>query len=355
MPDVSSGSSPTSGEAAPSSSAQDPAPERPSVRIVVTGSIATDHLMHFPGRFTDSLLPDQLHRVSLSFLVDDLQVRRGGVAANICFTMGVLGQRPVLLDAVGSDFGPYDVWLSDHGVDTEHVLRCDDVATARFVCTTDDELNQIGSFYAGAMSRARDIELVPVLDELGDVDLVMISAGDPDAMTRHAAECRQHGYPFAADPSQQLARIDGAQARELVGGAELLFSNDYELGLLKSKTGWSDEQILVRVGHRITTHGAKGVEITSAAGESLTVKALPERTKTDPTGVGDGFRGGFLAGRSVGLPMRRCAELGSLMATLVLETVGTQEYAFDRTDAQQRLADCYGVDSATEIGTALGW
>jgi adenosine kinase len=229
------------------------------------------------------------------------------------------------------------------------------VATARFVCTTDDEMNQIGSFYAGAMARAREIDLAAFVQARGEVDLVMNSAGDPDAMARHATACRENGYPFAADPSQQLARLDGQQARELVRGAELLFSNDYELGLLKSKTGWSDEEILGQVGHRITTHGPNGVEISSAGGETISVKALPERAKVDPTGVGDAFRGGFLAGRAVQLPMRRCAELGSLMATLVLETTGTQEYTLEPADAQQRLADCYGLEAATEIAGALGW
>jgi adenosine kinase len=327
----------------------------PLRQVAVTGSIATDHLMHFPGRFTESLLPDQLHRVSLSFLVDDLQVRRGGVAANICFAMGVLGQRPILLDAVGTDFGPYEVWLTDHGVNTEHVLRCSDVATARFVCTTDEEMNQIGSFYAGAMSRAREIDIVPTVREAGGVDLVMISAGDPDAMLRHAQACRDNGFAFAADPSQQLARIDGTQARQLLAGAELLFSNDYELGLLKSKTGWSDEDILEQVGHRITTHGAHGVEIVARDGSSVTVSALPEHGKVDPTGVGDAFRGGFLAGRCAGLAMRQCAELGSLMATLALETMGTQEYTLAPAEARERLAGCYGAGAAAEIGAALGW
>ena len=342
-----------SGVAEPAGMVQ-PAAIRPAP-VHGSRSTAPAQLMHFPRRFCDSLLPDQLHRVSLSFLVDDLQVRRGGVAANICFAMGVLGGRPVLVDAVGADFGPYEVWLSRHGVITDHVLRCDDVATARFVCTTDDELNQIGSFYAGAMARARLIDLSEVVRAVGGVGLVMISAGDPDAMTRHAAACREHGYAFAADPSQQLARIDGEQARTLIRGAELLFSNDYELGLLKSKTGWTDAEILEQVGQRITTHGARGVEIVSVNGDTVTVKAMPERVREDPTGVGDGFRGGFLAARSVGLPTRRCAELGSLMATLVLETTGTQEYSFDTADAQRRLADCYGLDASSEIAAALGW
>lgn len=323
--------------------------------VIVTGSIASDHLMHFPGRFTDSLLADQLDRVSLSFLVDDLVVRRGGVAANISFTLAMLGARPVLVDAVGHDFADYESWLTRHGVDTAHVLRCADVATARFVCTTDEDMNQIGSFYAGAMARSREIELAPVIEAVGPVGLVMISAGDPDGMTRHAAECREHGWSFAADPSQQLARISGQQARELVTGAELLFSNDYELGLLQSKTAWSLDDIAARVRTRVTTHGAKGIEIAVGSGETLHVPVVPEHGKVDPTGVGDGFRGGFLAGRVAGLPIRRCAELGSLMATLVLETVGTQEYEFDSAVAGARLKEAYGDDAAREIGAAFDW
>jgi adenosine kinase len=261
----------------------------------------------------------------------------------------------VLVDAVGHDFADYESWLARHGVDTSHVLRCDDVATARFVCTTDEAMNQIGSFYAGAMARSREIELAPVVDAVGPVDLVMISAGDPDGMTRHAAECRERGWSFAADPSQQMARITGEQARELVVGAEVLFYNDYELGLLQSKTGWSLDDIAATVRTRVTTHGAKGIEIVGSDGEMLRVPVVPEHGKVDPTGVGDGFRGGFLAGRTAGLPIQRCAELGSLMATLVLETVGTQEYLFDTGVAAARLKEAYGDDAVREIGAALGW
>jgi adenosine kinase len=325
------------------------------VSIVVTGSIATDHLMHFPGRFTESLLPDQLDRVSLSFLVDDLVVRRGGVAGNIAFSLGVLGLAPVLVDAVGADFADYGSWLSGHGVNIDHVMRCPDVQTARFVCTTDESMNQIGSFYAGAMARSRDIELGPVVEAIGGTDLVLVGAGDPDAMLRHSQECRQRGFAFAADPSQQLARIDGKRARALVEGAEILFTNDYELGLLRAKTGWDDEGILRAVGYRVTTHGPAGVEVVSKDGTRISVPALPEKTKVDPTGVGDAFRAGFLAGRTRALGLERSAQLGSLMATLVLETMGTQEYDFAPADANRRLADCYGADAAEEIAAALRW
>jgi len=325
------------------------------VPIVVTGSIATDHLMHFPGKFTESLLPDQLHRVSLSFLVDDLVVRRGGVAANIAFGMGLLGINPILLDAVGADFDDYASWLTRHGVDCSQVHVFQDVQTARFVCTTDDDMNQIGSFYAGAMARARDIELGPVADAVSSIDLVMISAGDPAAMVRHAEECRQRGLVFAADPSQQLARMDGVDAAKLVVGAEFWFSNDYELGLLLSKTGWTEAELLAQVGHRVTTLGSKGVEIVGADGSHLHVPVVPELAKIDPTGVGDAFRAGFVAGRYRGLSFERSAQLGSLMATLVLETIGTQEYVFEPTSAMRRLAECYGDVAAAEVVTAMGF
>jgi adenosine kinase len=323
--------------------------------IAVCGSIATDHLMHFPGRFAESLLPDQLHRVSLSFLVDDLVVRRGGVAPNICFGMAVLGLSPVLVGAAGADFGDYHSWLTRHGVDASKVHLCDDVQTARFVCTTDDDMNQIASFYAGAMARAREIELEPVAAAYGGLDLVVISADDPAAMVRHSQECRERGYRFAADPSQQLARIEGDDAAELVRGADLLLTNDYELGLLQSKTGWSDRAVLDAVGYRVTTLGSKGVEIVAADGSRLAVAALPEKSKTDPTGVGDAFRAGFLSGRALGLTFERSAQLGSLMATLTLETVGTQEYQLDADVARVRLADAYGEEAAGDIAVAVGW
>lgn len=325
--------------------------------IAVCGSIATDHLMHYPGKFTDSILPDQLHRVSLSFLVDDLVIRRGGVAPNICFGMGLLGVSPVLLGAVGADWADYESWLDRHGVDTSHVKICPDVQTARFVCTTDDDMNQIATFYAGAMSRAREIELGPVVSATGGLKFVMISADDPDAMVRHAEECRYRGISYAADPSQQLARMDSDAARNLVQGAEMFFSNDYELGMLKAKVGWTDEDIMRKVGYRVTTLGAAGVEIIASpanGGARIQVAALPEIAKIDPTGVGDGFRAGFLAGRSRGLGLERAAQLGSLMATLVLETVGTQEYRLEWETALPRLSAAYGDGAANEIVAALG-
>ena len=321
--------------------------------IVVTGSIATDHLMHFPGRFSEQLVSDRLDRVSLSFLVDDLVVRRGGVAGNVTFAMGVLGGAPVLVGAVGADFAEYREWLEAHGVDCTGVRVSETAHTARFVCTTDEDMAQIASFYSGAMAEAREIDLAALLTAHGDVEIVLIGADDPDAMVRHSEACRATGTPFAADPSQQLARMSGEQAAELIGGAHYLFTNDYEWDLMLGKTGLTEEQVLGQVGLRITTLGEKGVDIVGADGTSIHVPVVPEVDKTDPTGVGDAFRGGFLTARSAGLSLERSAQLGSLVAVLVLETVGTQEWSFDREVALTRLRSAYGDEAAAEIATVL--
>jgi adenosine kinase len=323
------------------------------VRIAVTGSIATDHLMTYPGRFSESLVADRLDTVSLSFLVEDLDIRRGGVAANICFALGSLGLTPALVGAVGRDFDDYRSWLERHGVDTRSVHVSELRHTSRFLCTTDAEHNQIASFYPGAMSEARDIELGPVADRLGGLDLVLVGANDPDAMLRHTDECRTRGIPFAADPSQQLARMEGEEIRRLIDGAAYLFTNEYEAGLTEQKTGWSGEQILERVAVRVTTHGAKGSIIERKGEPAVQVACAQEDRKADPTGVGDAFRGGFVAGIAWGLPLERCAEVGSLIAAHVIETVGTQEYALSQARFLERLGDAYGPDAVSDVGSHL--
>ncbi|GAA5184083.1 carbohydrate kinase family protein [Rugosimonospora acidiphila] len=323
------------------------------MKIAVTGSIATDHLMHFPGRFAEQLLPDQLHKISLSFLVDDLVVRRGGIAANIAFGMGVLGMRPILVGAVGADFADYRSWLERHGVDCESVYVSELAHTARFVCTTDEDMCQVASFYAGAMAEARNIELTPVADRLGGLDLVIISPNDPAAMVRHTQECQQFGIPFAADPSQQLARMNGEEIRQLIDGAAYLLTNEYEKDLLESKTGMSEAQVLDQVGIRITTLGKDGVSVTGRDIEPVRVPVAREVQAYDPTGVGDGFRAGFFTARSWGLGLERSAQVGALMATLVLETTGTQEYTVRADEFLKRFGESYGDAAAEEIGSHL--
>jgi adenosine kinase len=319
------------------------------MKIAVTGSIATDHLMHFPGRFAESLIADQLHKVSLSFLVDDLVVRRGGVASNIAFGMGQLGLNPILVGAVGADFADYRAWLERHGVDCGSVHVSEVAHTARFVCTTDDDLNQIASFYAGAMAEARNIELAPVAARAGGFDLVLISANDPAAMIRHSQECRARGYRFAADPSQQLARMDGGDVMTLIEGAGFLLTNDYERSMLESKSGLTSDQVLEHVTIRVTTLGKDGVEITGRDLGRIHVPVARDVVPDDPTGVGDGFRAGFFAAISWGLGLERAAQVGSLVAALVLETVGPQEYEVKADVFVKRFADSYGDLAAAEI------
>ncbi|MFE0704932.1 carbohydrate kinase family protein [Streptomyces sp. NPDC058872] len=323
------------------------------MRIAVTGSIATDHLMTFPGWFGEQLIADRLDRVSLSFLADDLEVRRGGVAANIAFGLGVLGLRPTLVGAVGADFEPYRVWLKDHGVDTDSVRVSESLHTARFVCTTDRAQNQIATFYAGAMAEAREIDLRDVIARTGRLELVLVSPDDPGAMLRHTRTCRELGVPFAADPSQQLARLDGRQVRELVDGARFLFTNEYETALLLEKSGWSEAEVLRRVTTWVTTHGGAGVRIRGEGREQLAVPAVPVPAVIDPTGVGDAFRAGFLAGTLWGVPERCAAQLGCAIAATVLDYVGTQEYPLYRDVLLDRIRTTYGVGCTATLVSHL--
>jgi adenosine kinase len=285
--------------------------------------------------------------------VEDLAIRRGGAAANIAFNLGCLGLGPVLVGAVGADFAEYGQWLSAHGVDTSAVRVSQTKHTARFLCTTDSDQNQIASFYAGAMSESRDIELAPIVDRLGGTDLVVVGPSDPAAMLRHTQECRDLGYPFAADPSQQLSALDGDQIKHLVEGATYLFTNTYERGLLERKTGWGEEDILARVDVSVMTRGAKGVTVRRPGEPVISVTPPQERRKADPTGVGDAFRAGFLAGVAWGLGDERAAQLGCMLATLVIESVGTQEHEFEPETFMERLSDAYGPDSAAEVADHL--
>ena len=324
------------------------------MRIAITGSIATDHLMTFPGHFVEHFIPGKMDRVSLSFLVDGLEIRRGGVAANIAFGLGVLGLSPVLIGAVGADFEPYRAWLVSHGVDCSGVRESTLRHTARFVCTTDMDGNQIASFYPGAMSEDADIELAPFAERAGGLDLVLIGASDPGAMLSHTEECKALGIPFAADLSQQLPRLGEQEVCALVDGAAYLFCNEYEEALIERKSGWSGAQLLDRVGVRVTTLGPNGAKIERAGQDQLLVEPVPEIRKADPTGTGDAFRAGFLAAVAWGLSLERAAQLGNMLAVHVLETVGTQEYELKPGALAERLRAVYGEVPATEVAAHYG-
>ncbi|MGA8850492.1 MAG: carbohydrate kinase family protein [Aeromicrobium sp.] len=321
------------------------------MHLAITGSIATDHLMTFPGKFADSLVPDQLDKISLSFLVEDLDVRRGGCGANIAFGLAKLGHRALLVGAVGQDFETeYRGWLDAAGIDTGGVLVSDSRHTARFVCTTDDDHAQIATFYAGAMRESRDIDLF----SLGqDFDLVLIAPDDPEGMLRHTQACRDQGIPFAADPSQQLAWAEGDVIRHLIDGAEYLFSNDYESALIQQKTGWSEADVQAHVTTQVTTRGKDGVSVFTHDGERIDVGAIDGVVAVDPTGVGDSFRAGFLAGVAADLSFERSAQVGCAIAASVVETKGTQEYDLTREPFLERIGSTYGDTARDEVDAAL--
>jgi adenosine kinase len=309
--------------------------------------------MSFQGRFADSLVVEQLDKLSLSFLVEDLEIRRGGVAANMCFGLGQLGLSPVLVGAAGEDFADYRSWLERHGVDCGHVRISDSRHTARFVCTTDPTGAQIASFYPGAMSEARLIELAPIAARVGEPEYVLIGADDPDGMLRHTDECRQRGYPFIADPSQQLAFSDGSLIRKLIDGAAILFSNEYESAMIEQKTGWTADEVLARVGTQVTTLGKDGVRVLRRGEDPIELPAAKDVTAIEPTGVGDAFRAGFLAATAWQVGLERAAQVGCVLAAYVVETVGTQEYSFTPAEFLGRLEHSYGADAAEEVAPHL--
>ena len=305
--------------------------------------------MTFEGKFKESLVDGALTSVSLSFLVDSLEIRRGGCAANISFGMGSLGLNPILIAAVGKDWPDYDAWLIKHGVNTSHVKISEDLYTATFMVTTDLEHNQIASFFPGAMSEAREIDLARVVEKSEGLDLLIISPDDPEAMVQYSNTARALNIPFAADPSQQLARMNGPEIKLLIQGAKYLFLNEYELALTLQKTGWTDAELFDQVAIRVTTLGAQGARIEEHGKETISVGVPRERAKIDPTGVGDNFRSGFLAGLSWGLNHERCAQVGSLLATYCLENKGTQEYKFNKPEFLERFSEAYGASAASEI------
>ena len=323
------------------------------MKIAVAGSIARDHLMTFPGNFTDAIVADSLETLSLSFLVNDLDIRRGGTGANIAFGLGVLGINPFLITAAGRDFDDYQAWLNRHGVDTSYVRISKDLLTATFSCTTDLSQRQIASFFPGAMIEGREIELAPILEKSGKFDLFIISPDDPEAMIRHTESAKEYGINFIADPSQTLASISGENIRKLISGAKYLFMNEYELELTLKKTGWSDGELLDAVEVRVTTLGGKGSRVESRGSKAIEIGVPQIREIVDPTGVGDSYRAGFVAGLAWGLSHERCGQIGATIAAYCLETKGTQEYRFEKNEFIERLGKTYGREASEEVAANL--
>ena len=311
------------------------------MKLVITGSIAFDYLMSFPGRFTEHFLPEHMHRVSLSFLVDSMDKRRGGCGPNIAYTLALLGERPLLMATAGQDFGDYRAWMEGAGIDTSLVRVVPDKFTASFFCSTDQANNQIASFYTGAMANAAELSFRTVAGLRGE-GLVIISPNDPDAMVQYAQECSALGIRYIWDPGQQCARMDGQQLKEGITGAFMVIVNDYEFELLRQKTGMSEGDVQQEVEVLVITRGEHGSTVLSR-GARHDVPAVRPARLADPTGVGDAFRGGFMKGLATAAPYEDCARLGSVAATYALEHLGGTSHAYTIEEFNVRLAEAYGL------------
>jgi adenosine kinase len=310
------------------------------MKLIVTGSIAFDYLMSFPGKFTEHFLPEHMHRVSLSFLVDSMDKRRGGCGPNIAYTIALLGERPYLMATAGQDFSDYKAWMDAVNIDTSLVKVIDGKFCASFFCSTDEHSNQIASFYTGAMANAGELSMRTVAD-IKDA-IVIISPNDPGAMVQYAEECSTMGVKYIWDPGQQCARMEGDQLADGIEGAFMVVCNDYELELIRQKTGMGEGEILAKTPLLVVTKGEKGCTIHTRDG-SEDVAAVPPERIADPTGVGDAFRGGFMKGLAMGAPYATCAKLGSVAATYALEHLGGTSHAYTWNDFKRRYEQHFGA------------
>jgi adenosine kinase len=318
--------------------------------IVVTGSVAYDYLMTFPGKFLDVVVPDKMHRLSVSFLVDSMRKVRGGVAPNIAYGLALLGIRPIVMATAGSDAADYRLWLEGEGIDVSALKIFDDVFTASFFVSTDQHQNQIATFYTGAMARASELSFRDL--DVPSISLAIIAPNDPAAMAAYARECRELSIPFVYDPSQQVARLTSDDLLKGLEGASILIGNEYEFGIIGKKTSLSEAEILTRVPVVIITRGEEGSTITLRAGSpeapegNLTIRIPPAQLRVDavdPTGVGDAFRAGLFAARAKKLPWAVAGRVGSVAAVYALETLGPQPVRYHIEEFLARYADNYGT------------
>lgn len=306
--------------------------------VIITGSIATDTIMKYPGRFLEHILPEA-GKISVSFLVEEKHMSRGGIGPNIAYTMALLGERPRLMGAVGEDFGDFRAWLEARGIDTSLVVPYPGEFTATFTVITDVAQNQIAGFHSGAMSHGRDLTYRGL--DVREIDYTIISPHDPEGMLRNCAECRELGIKFIFDPSQQLARFNGEQILAGLRGAYAMTVNDYELEVLKQKTGLDEAGILDEVTLLVVTRGADGASFISKE-RRVDVPVARPKAIVDPTGVGDAFRGGLLTGLVHGYPWEVAGRMGSLAAVYCLEQTGTMNHRYSRTEFAARYRENFG-------------
>ncbi len=306
--------------------------------ILVTGSIAVDHIMVFQGRFKDHILPDQVHVLNVAFHVPSLRKSWGGCGANIAFNLRLLGGDPLLLGTVGRDFGAYADWLDGHGISRDHVRQLEDEYMAQAFITTDLDDNQITAFHSGAMDRAHEARIADIDASLG---LAIVSPNGKRAMQEYAQELKQRGVELVVDPGQGLGQFERDELRELIDGASVYVVNDYEWSLTLERSEWDEDAIAERVGAIVVTLGAEGCRVRRGD-ERLELPAVQAEDLVDPTGCGDAFRGGLLYGRSRGLDLVDACRVGSLLGALKVAVSGPQGLELDAVGFRARFESEFG-------------
>ncbi len=315
------------------------------MRIIVTGSVAYDYLMVFPGHFKEHIVADKLHTLSVSFLVESMKKQRGGTAANIAFNLALLGEQPEVVATVGEDFTDYRAWLEQQGVNTRSMQVVPGEFTSSCFINTDLEDNQIIAFYPGAMSQAHTLPL----DNHGLTgdDLVIISPNDPLAMANYAAECIRLGIPYLYDPSMQAPRMQAAELRAGFAGARILTGNDYEFGMMAEKLGITEADLCQAVPVCVVTKGEAGSSIF-ADGQEYSIPAAKSREVINPTGAGDAFRAGLVKGIANGLSWPTCGRIAALTAVYAIEHAGPQQHAYTQAEFLTRYRENFGSDPTVE-------
>lgn len=308
--------------------------------VLISGSLAYDYIMDFPDSFKNHILPDKIHMLSVSFVVDQLKKNFGGTAGNIGYTMNLLDANPVILGTLGTDADEYLKHFKKHKIDSTYVTQSEKLMSSSAYITTDKDDNQITAFYPGAGGE----DIAPTIENVKeDVNLVIISPNKKETMIAHSKEAYEKKIPIVFDPGQQITALSPQEVALLVGQAKILIANDYEMKLIEQKTGWDEKELFNHVELIITTLGAEGSRIAEDEGH-IDIPACAAQSVDDPTGAGDAYRGGFFAGYVRGFDLKTCGRMGSVAAVYAVENYGTQNHDYIREDFVERYKKEYGEE-----------
>jgi len=307
------------------------------MNIIVSGSLAYDRIMDFPGYFSEHILPEKIHVLNVCFQLNGIKEKFGGTAGNIAYALTLMGEKPRISATIGHDYHRYFEWLAKNGISTENIKIIGDEFTASAYITTDLADNQITGFNPGAMKHSSSLDF----DQLYPKEtIVVVSPGNLEDMVNYPLACKARGIDYIFDPGQSLPMLDAKDLVEAIEGCRILISNDYELGLIMSKTGLNKEALLRRAGVIIVTLGALGSQVFAPDGE-ISIPAVKPKVVEDPTGAGDSYRGGLISGLARGKDIEQCARMGSVCASFAVECYGTQEYRFSLEEFNERFNTCY--------------